>query len=83
MATMRDFAARYNITPQTEHVPKSRINEADALLRVLVHENEQGKTCAEYDRPYSLFGQFGNAKVTDVAANLDQKLGQLVAEAIP
>ncbi|WP_422922861.1 NADPH-dependent aldehyde reductase Ahr [Singulisphaera sp. PoT] len=28
MATMLDFAARHNVTPQTEHMPMSRINEA-------------------------------------------------------
>jgi uncharacterized protein (DUF302 family) len=53
-----------------------------APLRVLVYENEHAKTCLEYDKPSSLFGQFGNAKVTDVAAMLDHKLEQLVAKAI-
>jgi uncharacterized protein (DUF302 family) len=53
-----------------------------APLRVLLYENEQGKTCLEYDKPSSLFGQFGNAKVTDVATMLDQKMEQLVAKAI-
>jgi uncharacterized protein (DUF302 family) len=53
-----------------------------APLRVLVYEDEGGKTCVEYDRPSSLFGQFGNASVTEVAAMLDRKLEQLVAEAI-
>jgi uncharacterized protein (DUF302 family) len=53
-----------------------------APLRVLIYENEQGKTCVEYDRPSSLFGQFGNAKVTEVARMLDRKLEQLVAKAI-
>ncbi len=53
-----------------------------APLRVLIYENEQGKTCLEYDRPSSLFGQFGNAKVTDVATMLDRKMEQLVARAI-
>jgi hypothetical protein len=53
-----------------------------APLRVLIYENEQGKTCLEHDRPSSLFGQFGNAKVTDVATMLDRKLEQLVATAI-
>jgi uncharacterized protein (DUF302 family) len=53
-----------------------------APLRVLVYEDEEGKTCVEYDKPSSLFGQFGNAKVTDVATMLDQKLRQLVAESI-
>jgi uncharacterized protein (DUF302 family) len=53
-----------------------------APLRVLIYENDQGKTCVEYDRPSSLFGQFANAKVTAVAAMLDQKLEQLVAKAV-
>jgi uncharacterized protein (DUF302 family) len=53
-----------------------------APLRVLIYWDEEGKTCVEYDRPSSLFGQFGNAKVTEVATMLDQKLEQLVAEAI-
>jgi uncharacterized protein (DUF302 family) len=53
-----------------------------APLRVLLYENEEGKTCVEYDKPSSLFGQFGNAKVTDVATMLDRKLEQLVAKAI-
>jgi uncharacterized protein (DUF302 family) len=53
-----------------------------APLRVVLYENEQGKTCVEYDKPSSLFGQFGNPKVTDVATMLDRKLEQLVAKAI-
>ena len=53
-----------------------------APLRVLVYESEQRKTSVEYDKPSSLFGQFGNAKVTDVATMLDRKLQQLVAKAI-
>ena len=53
-----------------------------APLRVLLYENEHGKTCVEYDKPSSLFGQFGNAKVTEVATMLDRKLEQLVAKAI-
>lgn len=53
-----------------------------APLRVLLYENEHGKTCVEYDKPSSLFGQFGNAKVTDVANMLERKLAQLVAKAI-
>ena len=32
IATMLDFAARHNITPQTEHFPLSNINEAFARL---------------------------------------------------
>jgi uncharacterized protein (DUF302 family) len=53
-----------------------------APLRLLVYEDEGRKTCVEYDRPSSLFGQFGNANVTEVATMLDRKLERLVAEAI-
>ena len=61
------------------------VNNAGSLyapLRVLIYQNEQGKTCVEFDKPSSLFGQFGNAKVTEVATMLDRKLEQLVAKAI-
>jgi len=53
-----------------------------APLRVLIYDNDQDKTCIEYDRPSSLFGQFGNAKVTAVATMLDQKLEALVAKTV-
>ena len=53
-----------------------------APLRVVIYENEEGETCVEYDKPSSLFGQFGNAKVTEVATMLDRKLEQLVAKTI-
>src|SRR5450755_738277 len=50
-----------------------------APLRVLIYENEEGKTCVEYDKPSSLFGQFNDAPV---AAMLDRKLEDLVAAAV-
>ena len=52
-----------------------------APLRVLIYENEEGKTCVEYDKPSSLFGQFGNDRITPTAAMLDRKLEALVAAA--
>jgi uncharacterized protein (DUF302 family) len=53
-----------------------------APLRVLIYENEAGKTALEYDSASSLFGQFGNVKVTEVANMLDRKMEQLVAQAM-
>jgi uncharacterized protein (DUF302 family) len=50
-----------------------------APLRVLIYENEDGKTCLEYDRPSSLFGQFGDDRISPTAAMLDRKLEALVA----
>jgi uncharacterized protein (DUF302 family) len=50
-----------------------------APLRVLIYEDEEGKTCVEYDRPSSLFGQFGNDRIAPTAAMLGRKLEELVA----
>jgi uncharacterized protein (DUF302 family) len=52
-----------------------------APLRVLIYENEDGKTCVEYDKPSSLFGQFGNDRISPTAGMLDKKLEALVAAA--
>ena len=51
-------------------------------LRVLLYEDEQARTCLEYDTPSSIFGQFGHAEITAVAVTLDQKLEALMAAAI-
>lgn len=48
-----------------------------APLRVLLYEDENGKACVEFDKPSSLFVQFGNAKIDAVAAMLDGKLEAL------
>jgi uncharacterized protein (DUF302 family) len=53
-----------------------------APLRVLLYENDEGKTCVEYDRPSSLFGQFGDDRITPTAVMLDRKLEALVAAAL-
>src|SRR5262245_32746569 len=53
-----------------------------APLRVLLYENEAGQTCVEYDRPSSLFGQFGDDRIAPTAAMLDKKLEVLVTTAI-
>lgn len=51
-----------------------------APLRVLIYENEEGKTCVEYDQPSSLFGQFGDDRIRPTAAMLDTKLEALVGD---
>src|SRR3984893_9450651 len=53
-----------------------------APLLVLLYENEEGKTCVEYDKPSSLFGQFGDDRVTPTATMLDSKMEALVTAAI-
>jgi uncharacterized protein (DUF302 family) len=50
-----------------------------APLRVLIYEEGEGRTCVEYDKPSSLFGQFGNDRITPTATMLDRKLEALVS----
>ncbi len=50
-----------------------------APLRLLHYENDEGKTCLEYDRPSSIFGEFGNGRINAFAAELDHKVEALVA----
>ncbi len=50
-----------------------------APLRFLIYEDEKGKTCVEYDTPSSLFGQFGNDRISPTTALLDTKLEALVS----
>jgi uncharacterized protein (DUF302 family) len=52
-----------------------------APLRVLIYEDDGPKTCIEYDRPSSLFGQLGDERVSRMAATLDQKLEILATTA--
>ena len=52
-----------------------------APLRVLIYEDERGRTCLEYDKPSSLFGQFNDAGIAPVASMLDRKLEALMAAA--
>jgi len=49
-----------------------------APLRMIVYEDENKKGFVEYDLPSSLFGQFGNNKVLQVAMGLDAKLFHVV-----
>jgi uncharacterized protein (DUF302 family) len=53
-----------------------------APLRVLLYEDERGRTCLEYDKPSSLFGQFQNDHISPTATMLDRKLEALVKTAI-
>jgi len=49
-----------------------------APLRVLVYEDAGSQLTIEYDLPSTLFGQFHNVQVDEVARELDVKLAKLV-----
>jgi len=45
-----------------------------APLRVVLYENAAGAATFEYDKPSTLFGQFGDAQVTAVGRKLDDEI---------
>jgi hypothetical protein len=47
-----------------------------APFRVVLYENELGHAVFEYDKPSTLFGQFGDERVTTVALELDAAIGR-------
>jgi uncharacterized protein (DUF302 family) len=52
-----------------------------APLRVVLYENDAGRAVFEYDRPSSLFGQFGDERVTAVGHELDAQLESVLVKA--
>jgi hypothetical protein len=52
-----------------------------APLRVYLYENEKGDSVFEYDRPSSLFGQFGDEQVAAVGRSLDESLERALRRA--
>ncbi len=52
-----------------------------APLRVVLYENSNGAATFEYDKPSTLFGQFGDPQVDKVAHDLDQELEQALRRA--
>ncbi len=50
-----------------------------APLRVIIYEKSDGGSCIEYDLPSSLFGQFGDDRVMEVARGLDVALARALS----
>ena len=53
-----------------------------APIRILLREDAKGVAAFEYDRPLSVFGQFGNNKVDAVARKLDEDLQAALVAAV-
>jgi uncharacterized protein (DUF302 family) len=52
-----------------------------APLRVVLFEDEQGRAIFEYDKPSSLFNQYGDERVTEVGRYLDAALERALRNA--
>ena len=61
----------------TKHLPEAGLY---APLRLVVYENEDGRTFVAYDNFVSLLVQYQREEVTRVAQIVEQKLETLVTE---
>ncbi|MCA1657281.1 MAG: hypothetical protein LC713_06185, partial [Actinobacteria bacterium] len=67
---------------RTDMVPRHALGAGlYAPLRVLISEEEAGRTCVEYDLPSSLTGRLGDERITQIARTLDRKPEELVGRA--
>jgi uncharacterized protein (DUF302 family) len=77
-------AKRYHVGNPLIAIQMTRHDIRAALyapLTVLVYETGPTTARVEFDRPSSLFGQFGDRAVTEVAVRLDAKLNALIDKA--
>lgn len=52
-----------------------------APLRIVLYENNAGGSTFEYDKPSTLFGQFGDERVTKVGHELDAEIEKVLLDA--
>jgi uncharacterized protein (DUF302 family) len=84
IAGKRRSAMQYDIGNPLTASKMTRHQLAAALyapLRVVLFEDEQGRGIFEYDRPSSLFGQYGDERVTEVGRYLDATLEAVLRNA--
>ncbi|HEY2476180.1 MAG TPA: DUF302 domain-containing protein [Candidatus Cybelea sp.] len=77
-------AVQYEIGNPLTASTMTRDNLAAALyapLRIVLYENDDGGSRFEYDLPSSLFGQFGDERITEVGLGLDAALGRALSAA--
>jgi uncharacterized protein (DUF302 family) len=77
-------AVQYEIGNPITASKATRHNLGAALyapLRVALFETENGEVVFEYDKPSSLFGQFGDDRVREVGLYLDQELEAVLVKA--
>ena len=77
-AIQYDIGNPLTASQMTRHVLSAGLY---APIRVLLREDAEGTVAFEYDRPATIFGQFGNPDVDSVAHDLDKKLRTTLAAA--
>ncbi|AZD58808.1 DUF302 domain-containing protein [Pseudomonas fluorescens] len=85
IAGLQRHAIQYDIGNPLTASKMSRHHISASLyapIRVLLREDANGVAAFEYDRPLSVFGQFGNNKVDAVARKLDEDLQAALVAAV-
>ncbi|WP_114970985.1 DUF302 domain-containing protein [Rhodoferax ferrireducens] len=80
----RKEATSYLIGNVLYAVQMTRVDLAAGLyapLRVVLYASEDGGSVIEYDKPSTLFCQFGREEINTVAAILDQRLSAVLLQA--
>ena len=77
-ALQYDIGNPHTATKMTRHQVAAGLY---APLRVFLYEDEKGHAIFEYDKPSSLFGQFGDEQVSAVARGLDAALERALRRA--
>jgi uncharacterized protein (DUF302 family) len=77
-ATQYEIGNPLTATRMTRHEISAALY---APLRVVLYENAAGRASFEYDRPSTLFGQFGDEQVTAVGRELDAELERALRRA--
>jgi uncharacterized protein (DUF302 family) len=84
IAGQKRNAVQYEIGNPITASRMTRHNLGAALyapLRVALFETEKGDVVFEYDKPSSLFGQFGDQRVSEVGRYLDRELHAVLLKA--
>ncbi|VVO32587.1 hypothetical protein PS726_05111 [Pseudomonas fluorescens] len=85
IAGLQRHAIQYDIGNPLTASKMSRHHISASLyapIRVLLREDANGVAAFEYDRPLSVFGQFGNNKIDAVARKLDEDLQAALVAAV-
>ena len=85
IAGLQRHAIQYDIGNPLTASKMSRHHISASLyapIRVLLREDANGVVAFEYDRPLSVFGQFGNNKIDAVARKLDEDLQAALVAAV-